>query len=63
MVAQLFEEEGYEIRHLDNTHTEKERRKSTWFHEKPDAILTSVASTTDSTSPPWAIILNRATSR
>ena len=42
MVAQLFEEE-LRIRHLDNTHTEKERQEIlTWFHEA-DAILTSVS--------------------
>lgn len=64
MVAQLFEEEGYEIRHLDNTHTEKERQDIlTWFHEKPDAILTSVSILTTGFDEPSVetIILNRAT--
>ena len=64
MVAQLFEEEGYEIRHLDNTHTEKERQEIlTWFHEKPDAILTSVSILTTGFDEPSVetIILNRAT--
>ena len=63
-VAQLFEEEGYEIRHLDNTHTEKERQEIlTWFHEKPDAILTSVSILTTGFDEPTVetIILNRAT--
>ena len=64
MVAQLFEEEGYEIRHLDNTHTEKERQEIlTWFHEKPDAILTSVSILTTGFDEPSVetITLNRAT--
>ncbi|MGB0170997.1 MAG: DEAD/DEAH box helicase [Flavobacteriales bacterium] len=64
MVAQLFKEEGYEIRHLDNTHTEKERQDIlTWFHEKPDAILTSVSILTTGFDEPSVetIILNRAT--
>ncbi len=63
-MAQLFEEEGYEIRHLDNTHTEKERQDIlTWFHEKPDAILTSVSILTTGFDEPTVetIILNRAT--
>jgi len=63
-VAQLFEEEGYEIRHLDNTHTEKERQDILkWFHEKPDAILTSVSILTTGFDEPTVetIILNRAT--
>jgi superfamily II DNA or RNA helicase len=63
-VAQLFEEEGYEIRHLDNTHTEKERQEILrWFHEKPDAILTSVSILTTGFDEPTVetIILNRAT--
>lgn len=63
-VAQLFEEEGYEIRHLDNTHTEKERQEILqWFHEKPDAILTSVSILTTGFDEPSVetIILNRAT--
>lgn len=63
-VAQLFEEEGYEIRHLDNTHSEKERQDIlTWFHEKPDAILTSVSILTTGFDAPSVetIILNRAT--
>ena len=63
-VAQLFEEEGYEIRHLDNTHTEKERHDILkWFHEKPDAILTSVSILTTGFDAPTVetIILNRAT--
>jgi superfamily II DNA or RNA helicase len=63
-VAQLFQEEGYEIRHLDNTHTEKERQDILkWFHEKPDAILTSVSILTTGFDEPTVetIILNRAT--
>lgn len=63
-VFHLFKEAGYEIRHLDNTHSEKEREEIlTWFHEKPDAILTSVSILTTGFDEPdvRTIILNRAT--
>lgn len=40
-VYQLFVNAGYEIRHLDNTHSEQDRRDILeWFRTKPDAILT-----------------------
>lgn len=59
-----FREAGYEIKHLDHTHTGKERKEILqWFHEKPDAILTSVSILTTGFDEPTieCIILNRAT--
>ncbi len=63
-VYEMFREEGYEIRHLDNTHNEKERADILkWFKEKPDAILSSVSILTTGFDEPTVdtIILNRAT--
>lgn len=63
-VYELFKDGGYEIRHLDNTHSEQERREIlTWFREKPDAILTSVSILTTGFDEPTVqtVILNRAT--
>lgn len=63
-VHAMFKEEGYEIRHLDNTHSEKERAEILqWFKEKPDAILSSVSILTTGFDEPTVdtIILNRAT--
>lgn len=63
-VAQLFREEGLEIRHLDNTHSEKERAEILhWFHTKHDAILSSVSILTTGFDEPGVetVILNRAT--
>lgn len=63
-VYSLFTEAGYQIRHLDNTNTEQERREIlTWFKNKPDAILTSVGILTTGFDEPTVqtIILNRAT--
>lgn len=63
-VYELFRQAGYEIMHLDNTHSEKERREILdWFHRKPDAILTSVSILTTGFDEPTVetIILNRAT--
>ncbi len=63
-VYEMFKEEGYEIRHLDNTHSEKERAEILkWFKEKPDAILSSVSILTTGFDEPTVetIILNRAT--
>jgi superfamily II DNA or RNA helicase len=63
-VQAMFEEEGYECKHLDNTHSEKERAEILqWFHEKPDAILSSVSILTTGFDEPTVstIILNRAT--
>lgn len=56
--------EGLPIMHLDNTATKKQRRKILkWFHETPDAILTSVSILTTGFDEPTidTIILNRAT--
>ena len=63
-VYNTFVEAGYEIRHLDNTHSKKERAKILkWFRDKPNAILTSVSILTTGFDEPTvdAIILNRAT--
>jgi len=59
-----FREAGYAIKHLDHTHTGKERKEILqWFREKPDAILTSVSILTTGFDEPSleCIILNRAT--
>ena len=63
-VYSLFTNAGYEIRHLDNTNTEQERKEILkWFKEKPDAILTSVGILTTGFDEPTVetIIINRAT--
>ena len=63
-VQAMFQEEGYECKHLDNTHSEKERADILkWFHDKPDAILSSVSILTTGFDEPTVstIILNRAT--
>jgi len=63
-VYQTFKDAGYEIRHLDNTHSKKERKEILkWFKHKPDAILTSVSILTTGFDEPTVenIILNRAT--
>lgn len=63
-VYENFTNAGYEIRHLDNTHSSKERKEILdWFKNKPDAILTSVSILTTGFDEPTVdtIILNRAT--
>lgn len=63
-VHTLFTNAGFEIKHLDNTNSEQERRDIlSWFKTKPDAILTSVGILTTGFDEPTveAIILNRAT--
>ncbi|MDF2436404.1 MAG: box helicase [Bacteroidota bacterium] len=63
-VELLFKNAGYDIRHLDNTNSEQERKAIlTWFKTKPDAILTSVGILTTGFDEPTVetIILNRAT--
>ena len=63
-VYETFKEAGYEIRHLDNTNSAKERREILdWFRNEPDAILTSVSILTTGFDEPTVdtIILNRAT--
>lgn len=60
----LFEKAGYDVRHLDNTHKEDERREILdWFKNTPDAILTSVGILTTGFDEPTieTIVLNRAT--
>ncbi|MCW3085380.1 MAG: box helicase [Bacteroidetes bacterium] len=63
-VHAAFVKAGYEIRHLDNTNSEQERRDILyWFKTQPDAILTSVGILTTGFDEPTVetIILNRAT--
>lgn len=63
-VYETFRAKGYDIRHLDNSHTKKEREVILkWFKEKPNAILSSVSILTTGFDEPTieTIILNRAT--
>lgn len=63
-VYQNFKEAGYDIRHLDNKNTDKERASILkWFKETPGAILTSVSILTTGFDEPTieTIIMNRAT--
>lgn len=63
-VYAMFKEAGYDIRHLDNTHNEQERKDILeWFRTKNDAVLTSVSILTTGFDEPTVetIILNRAT--
>ncbi len=63
-VYATFQEAGYEIKHLDHTHSARERKEILqWFKNKPDAILTSVSILTTGFDEPTveSIILNRAT--
>ena len=63
-VYDTFTKAGYEIKHLDNTNTPKERKEILeWFKNKSDAILTSVSILTTGFDEPTveSIILNRAT--
>jgi len=63
-VHKLFTDAGYEIRHLDNTTPEQERKDILqWLKVTPDAIVTSVSILTTGFDEPTveAIILNRAT--
>ncbi len=63
-VHKLFTDAGYEIRHLDNTHHEQERKDILhWLKVTPDAIVTSVGILTTGFDEPTVetIILNRAT--
>ncbi len=63
-VYESFIDAGYEIRHLDNSHTGQQRKDILdWFKKKPDAILTSVGILTTGFDEPTieTIILNRAT--
>ncbi len=63
-VYATFQEAGFEIKHLDHSHSATERRDILqWFRDKPDAILTSVSILTTGFDEPTVdcIILNRAT--
>ncbi|NRR92930.1 DEAD/DEAH box helicase family protein [Winogradskyella undariae] len=63
-VYYAFKEADLPIMHLDNTATKKQRKQILqWFHETPDAILTSVSILTTGFDEPTidTIILNRAT--
>jgi superfamily II DNA or RNA helicase len=63
-VYETFREAGYEIRHLDNTSSNEERKEILhWFKHTEDAILTSVGILTTGFDEPTVetIILNRAT--
>ena len=63
-VYYAFKEAGIPIMHLDNTATKKQRKQILqWFHETPDAILSSVSILTTGFDEPTidTIILNRAT--
>lgn len=64
LVYQMFKDAGYDIRHLDNTHSEQERKEILeWFHTNPNAILSSVSILTTGFDEPTVetVILNRAT--
>lgn len=63
-VCATFEQAGYPVRHLDNKNTPAERKEVLrWFHNTPDAILTSVGILTTGFDEPSVetVILNRAT--
>lgn len=63
-VHNTFAEAGLDVRHLDNTHSKKERQEILrWFRTKPDAILSSVSILTTGFDEPTVdtVILNRAT--
>ena len=63
-VYHTFLQAGYDIRHLDNTHSKQERTEILeWFRTQPNAILTSVSILTTGFDEPSVetIILNRAT--
>ncbi len=63
-VYETFREAGYDIRHLDNTSSNEERKEILhWFKHTKDAILTSVGILTTGFDEPTVetIILNRAT--
>ena len=64
IVYDMFKTAGYDIAHLDNTASKKERaRILNWFKITPGAILTSVSILTTGFDEPTveSIILNRAT--
>ena len=63
-VYETFRAAGFDIRHLDNTHNNEDRKEIlSWFKKTPDAILTSVGILTTGFDEPTVetVILNRAT--
>lgn len=63
-VEEIFKKLKYNIRHLDSTFSDKDRKDVLkWFKETPDAILTSVGILTTGFDEPTVrtIIINRAT--
>lgn len=63
-VYESFKAGGFDVRHLDNTHTKQQRKDILeWFRHKPDAVLSSVSILTTGFDEPTidTIILNRAT--
>ncbi len=63
-VAELFTRAGYNIKHLDSTFSQQERRDTlSWFRNTQNAILTSVGILTTGFDEPTVetIVLNRAT--
>jgi superfamily II DNA or RNA helicase len=63
-VEETFKKRGYNIRHLDSTFSDKDRKDVlSWFKHTPDAILSSVGILTTGFDEPTVqtIILNRAT--
>ncbi len=63
-VEETFKKRGYNVRHLDSTFSERDRKDVLqWFKDTPDAILTSVGILTTGFDEPTVqtIILNRAT--
>ena len=64
IVYDNFKKAGFNIRHLDNTATKKQRFETlNWFKKTPDAILSSVSILTTGFDEPTVncIIINRAT--
>ncbi len=64
IVYDTFKKAGFNIRHLDNTATKKQRSEILkWFKETPNAILTSVSILTTGFDEPTVscIMINRAT--
>jgi len=63
-VFELFKKHKYNVRHLDSTMADKERKDIlSWFKKTPDAVLTSVGILTTGFDEPTVktIIINRAT--
>tara|TARA_B100000900_G_scaffold395626_1_gene394183 strand:- start:27 stop:1535 length:1509 start_codon:yes stop_codon:yes gene_type:complete len=64
IVYDTFKKAGFNVRHLDNTASKKQRSETLkWFKQTPDAILTSVSILTTGFDEPTVkcIMINRAT--